>query len=213
VSEGVRVLSELSIDLKGFIEKALNWLTDELMKRLEKIFRPFEKMSQLVANPHNHLEKAKTHAIRKIYTEIDLFDCPYAEGADAEDPGGTHITISGGQVGILQTGAFSTTSMAVHLDSISKQETAKALDTVEKALEEATDVPFDRAEISEMIRESKSELGKPSTEPGSLEVIDAGRRYQHTDGSVAQTGIRRHQRRAGPRRGDAALDQTSASPH
>jgi hypothetical protein len=51
------------------------------MKRLEKIFRPFEKMSQLVANPHNHLEKAKTHAIRKIYTEIDLFDCPYAEGA------------------------------------------------------------------------------------------------------------------------------------
>ncbi|MGH6920619.1 MAG: hypothetical protein ACREJ0_23280, partial [Geminicoccaceae bacterium] len=111
---GIRDLSELSTDLKSFIEETVNRLTHELMKRLEKVFRPFEKMYRLVANPRDHLEKAKTHAIRKIYTEIDLFEAALTQKAKAaEDPSGTHITISGGQVGILQTGAFSTASMAV----------------------------------------------------------------------------------------------------
>jgi hypothetical protein len=159
---GVRDLSEFGTDLKSFIEEMINWLTADLMKRLEEVFRPFEKMSRGAANPQDHLEKAKTHAIRKIYTEIDLFEAALTQkGQAAEDPGGTHVTISGGQVGILQTGAFSTASMVVRLDSTSKQEIAKALGAVEKALEEAAHVPFDRAEISEMIRESKSELGKP----------------------------------------------------
>lgn len=161
INVGIHELDNLGTDLKSFMKEAIDRLTLDLLKKLETVLRPVERMSRV--NPHDHLGEAKTHAIRKVYTEIDLFAAGLAQELHPAEAGGdTHITISsGGQVGVLQTGAFATASTTVHLDSTSKQEIANALDTVEKALREAAHVPFDRDDISEMIRECKSELDKP----------------------------------------------------
>jgi hypothetical protein len=64
--------------------------------------------------------------------------------------------------------------MAVHLDATSKKEIAKALDAVEKALGEAAHVPFHSAEISEMVRESMSELDKPGPNVCRLRSLMVG---------------------------------------
>ena len=64
--------------------------------------------------------------------------------------------------------------MTVHLDSTSKQQIERALDAVEKALGEAAHTPFDRAEISEMIQESRSELDKPAPNVSRLRSLMLG---------------------------------------
>jgi hypothetical protein len=166
----------LAADLKAFMGEIIEWMESGLSNRLSQI--PFFKSGQDQPTPRDplaRLSEGKVHAIRKVHSEIDLFVAGLEQVARvAQNGGATHVNIYGGQVGILQTGASSTASTTVHLDGTSKREIAKALNTVEKALGEATHVPFDRAEISEMIEESKSELDKPGPNVSRLRSLMVG---------------------------------------
>jgi hypothetical protein len=195
---GIGPLEHLAADLKAFMGDMIQWLFEGLLDHLtHKSLLRQERL--LSIDPFEQLSTRKTHAIRKTFSEIDLL-VARLERADQND-GNTQVNIYGGQVGILQTGSSSTASMTVHLDSTSKNEIAKALATVEKAIGEAASVPFDRAEISEMIRESKSELDKPKLNmsrlrslmlgvAGSVQTVAALRpAYDAIKGALALVGV------------------------
>jgi hypothetical protein len=164
----------LAVDLKAFMGEIIEWIASGLLDHLRQR-SPLRQERQLTIDPTDRLSERKAHAIRKVYSEIDLLMARLEQAASvAQNGGDTHVNIYGGQVGIVQTGASSTASMTVRLDSTSKQEIAKALDTVETALGKAAHAPFNRAEISEMIRESKSELEKPGPNVSRLRSLMAG---------------------------------------
>jgi hypothetical protein len=167
---GIGSMDHLATDLKAFMAETFEWITSGLCDRL--------RHSPFLRQGRDHVvrfDERKAHAIRKVYSEVDLFVAGLEQAARvAQNGGATHVNIYGSQVGILQTGASSTASMTVHLDSTSKQEITKALNTVEKALGEAAHVPFDRGEISEMIRESQSELDKPRPNVSRLRSLMQG---------------------------------------
>jgi hypothetical protein len=73
---GIRGLGELGTDVKSFIDERVYELAGHLLERLQEVIRPFEKMSR--ARPGEQMEQAKTHAIRKIHSEIDLFEAALA---------------------------------------------------------------------------------------------------------------------------------------
>lgn len=171
---GVDRLEHLAADLKGFMDKMIEWIASGLSDHLNQLplFGHGEPCS---IDPAERLNERKTHAIRKVHTEIDLFVAGLEQAARSSQGGGaTNVNIYGGQVGILQTGPSSTASMTLHLDSTSKQEIARTLDTVEKMLGEAAHTPFNRAEISEMTRECKSELEKPEPNVSRLRSLMVG---------------------------------------
>lgn len=171
---GVGQLDHLAVDLKAFMDDAIKWITSGLSDRLHQLsFFGQDKRSAI--DPLKRLDEAKTHAIRKVHSEIDLFVAGLEQVTRrAQGSGDTHVNIYGGQVGILQTGASSTASMTVQLDNTSKQEIARTLDTVEKMVGEAMHVPFNRAEISEMARECKSELEKHEPNVSRLRSLMVG---------------------------------------
>jgi hypothetical protein len=165
---GTGPLHQLASDLKTFMDEIIDWIASGLSDRLKQ-------RRSGVSEPVARLNERKPRATRKIHSEIDLFVAGLEQIARmAQNSGATHVNIYGSQVGILQTGASSAASMTVHLDSTSKREISKALNAVEKALGEATHVPFDRAEISEMVQESLSELDKPGPNVSRLRSLMVG---------------------------------------
>lgn len=171
---GVGPLEHLAADLRAFMAEMIEWITSGLSDRFRQNGLLRKGLPGIIS-PLEHLNMRKAHATRKIYSEIDLFVTELGRAVRlAQNEGATNVNIYGGQVGILQTGASSNASMTVRLDSTSKQEIAKALDTVEKTLGEAVHVPFNRAEISEIIRESKSELDKSEPNVSRLRSLMTG---------------------------------------
>ena len=99
-------------------------------------------------DPVKPLEEAKVHALSKVYCEIELYVAGLERAArQMQERGGTSVNVYGGEVGILQTGNFSSAFMTVTLDDISKREIVAALETVGKALSDIRKPPFHKEEV------------------------------------------------------------------
>ena len=115
---GVGPPEQLAVDLKAFMGEIIEWIASGLFDHLKQM-SPLRQERQLTVDPSDRLGKRKAHAIRKVCSEIDLFVARLEQATRvAQDGGDTHVNVYGGQIGILQTGASSTASMTVQLDSI-----------------------------------------------------------------------------------------------
>ena len=141
------------------MKEIIEGLTANLMEHIGSS-RPFNKDVTGHVDPTKQLEDAKAHALNKVGCEIDLYTAGLERAMrDAQQHRPTSVNVHG-PVGILQTGDYSTASMTITLDDTSKKEIVTALETVEAAIRDLQDTPFDKAELLELIRESKAEASE-----------------------------------------------------
>lgn len=160
-SAGVGGMETLADDLKAFMTKTIDGISATLLKHINNS-SPFRSKTTGIIDAVKPLEEAKAHALRKVDCEIDLYVAKLEQSArQTQESGGTKVAIYGGQVGIVQTGDFSTASLIVTLDDTAKREIVAALDKVEEALREIRETPFNKEEVLREVQECKAEADKP----------------------------------------------------
>lgn len=158
---GIGRLDTLAADLKVFMGETIERVAAGLLDHINNS-SPFKNKRTEIIDPVKPLEEAKDHALRKVDCEIDLYVAGVGQVARQTQQGGTtYVNVSGGQVGILQTGNFSSASMTVTLDANSKREIVAALESVENSVRNIQETPFDKVEVLELVRDSKAEADKP----------------------------------------------------
>lgn len=158
---GIGRMDTLAADLKDFMGETIERVAASLLDHINNS-PPFKNKQTNIIEPVKPLNEAKDHALSKVGCEIDLYVAGLEQAAHQTQEGGTtHVSVYGGQVGILQTGNFSSASMTVTLDSNSKREIMAALQAVENTLRGIQETPFDKAEVLELVQDSRAEADKP----------------------------------------------------
>ena len=100
-------LETLTNDLKVFMTETIEGIAAALLKRINDS-SDFKNKQTGIIDPVKPLEEAKVHALSKVYCEIELYVAGLERAArQMQERGGTSVNVYGGEVGILQSGNFS----------------------------------------------------------------------------------------------------------
>jgi hypothetical protein len=123
---------------------------------------------------NEEMDGARNFALRKAASDIDIYMVQMRAVADAaERDGATHVVVHG-SVGNLQTGAFSAATFTGSIGAPEREDITRALGWLEELLGKETAPGLNKAELGELIAESKAEVNKAKPNVMRLRTLLSG---------------------------------------
>lgn len=158
---GISYTEELSKELKDLVAQHLPQKLDDLRGYIRQTAKLMGS-----ANLHERfgqeLDNARSQALEKVGTQIDLFVHSLRKKVEAEasDSSSTVFNIYS-PVGSIQTGNNSIASVTQNLDAETKDQIRKALEEIKLTLNQSeVETPLPKGELIEVVQESQEELQK-----------------------------------------------------
>lgn len=158
---GISYTEELSKELKVLVAQHLPQKLDDLRGYIRQTAE-FMGSANLHERFGQELDNARSQALEKVGTEIDLFVHSLRKKVEAEasDSSSTVFNIYS-PVGSIQTGDNSITNVTQNLDTEIKDQIRKALEEIKLILNQSeVETPLPKGELIEVVQESQEELQK-----------------------------------------------------
>jgi len=153
-ASGIKYSEELAPELKDIVKSHL----PENLDNISECIQPFRMEFLLEGN----LRNTRTHALRKIETEIDLFvQSLKNQESVVETQTQSNIFNINSSIGAIQTGEGAMANVSQHIDSEIKENLMKILVSLEQSIRQIASLPnYPKDEIIKLIHDSQNEIQK-----------------------------------------------------